>query len=45
MNNGLVGKVGVSGLIEYRDKDGNIVKTVPFNGSIPLEVEDDSDSL
>lgn len=27
----------MSGTLEYRDKDGNVLKRVPISGSIPLE--------
>ena len=38
-------RVSIGGTIEYRDKDGNIIKSVPFNGSAPLtQEEDDGDS-
>ena len=36
-------KLAISGTIEYRDADGNIIKTVPINGSIPLEELNDDD--
>ena len=33
---GIKARVQVSGLIECRDKDGQIVKTIEFKGSAPL---------
>ncbi len=30
------GRIGLSGAFECRDKDGNVVKTITFSGSIPL---------
>lgn len=33
------GKLGISGFLQYRDKDGNILKEVEVNGSIPLTAE------
>lgn len=30
------GRLGVSGVLEFLDKDGNILKTVEIKGSIPL---------
>ena len=44
MDSNLTGRVSVGGTIEYRDKDGNLIKSVPFNGSVPLKEEDDGDS-
>lgn len=29
-------KLGLSGVLEYRDKDGNLLKTVEISGAIPL---------
>lgn len=44
MDNGQLGaKVSLSGVIEYRDKDGNIIKTVPFSGTAPLTQEEPQD--
>lgn len=40
----LSARVSIAGTIEYRDKDGNIIKRVPFNGSAPLEEQEDGDS-
>jgi hypothetical protein len=34
---GAKGKMGIKGTLEFRDKDGNIVKTVELDGSIPLD--------
>lgn len=36
----LSGKVSLNGVIEYCDKDGNLIKTVPFTGTVPLPQED-----
>ena len=44
MESALAGRVTVGGMIEYRDKDGNLIKSVPFNGSVPLEDKEDGDS-
>lgn len=30
-------KLGLSGVLVYHDKDGNVLKTVEMNGAIPLE--------
>lgn len=30
-------RLGLSGTLEFRDKDGNVLKTVDFVGSVPLE--------
>lgn len=30
-------KLGITGTMEYRDKDGNILKTVQVSGNIPLD--------
>ena len=30
------GRLGISGAIEYRDADGNVLKIVHLTGSIPL---------
>lgn len=38
MNTTSVGaRLGLAGTLEFRDKDGNILKTVDFTGSVPLE--------
>jgi len=34
---GVGAKLGISGVFEFRDKDGNILKTMEVIGSIPLE--------
>jgi hypothetical protein len=42
---GAKGKVGVSGTLTFRDKDGNVVKTMELNGSVPLQgAEDGTDN-
>jgi len=33
------GKLGIAGVLEYLDKDGNVLKTVEIKGSIPLTDE------
>jgi hypothetical protein len=38
---GVAGRVAVSGVLEYRDKDGNVIKTVEVTGSLPIQGEDD----
>jgi hypothetical protein len=30
-------RLGLSGTLEFRDADGNILKSVDFTGSVPLE--------
>lgn len=30
-------RVQISGTFEMRDKDGNLIKSVPFTGTAPLE--------
>lgn len=42
MNDGqMAGRVQIAGTIEYRDKDGNIIKQVPFTGSLPMNQEEE----
>jgi hypothetical protein len=38
---GVAGRVAVTGVLEYRDKDGNVIKTVEVTGSLPIQGEDD----
>lgn len=33
---GAKGRIGISGTLTFRDKDGNVVKTMEMNGSVPL---------
>lgn len=33
---GVGAKLGLSGALECRDKDGNVLKVIHFNGAIPL---------
>jgi hypothetical protein len=46
---GVAGRVAVSGVLEYKDKDGNVIKTVEVSGSLPIQqgaddgVDDDSE--
>jgi hypothetical protein len=35
--------VELRGTFELRDKDGNVVKVIPFVGSLPLKDEDGTD--
>lgn len=43
-SSGAKGKMGISGMLQFRDKDGNIVKEVEIKGSVPLKgVEDGTD--
>ena len=46
-NVGAKARLSVAGAIEYRDKDGNIIKVVPFNGSLPVikPEEEDTDGI
>ncbi len=37
------GRLGMSGAFECRDKDGNVIKTITFTGSIPLSQLDMSE--
>lgn len=32
-------RVGISGVIEMRDKDGNLIKSVPFEGQADMSDE------
>ncbi len=34
---GVGAKLGMSGELQFKDKDGNVLKTVSFTGAIPLE--------
>lgn len=31
--------VKVSGMLEYRDAEGNVINTVPFSTTLPLDAE------
>jgi hypothetical protein len=35
----LAGRLGISGVMVFRDKDGNILKEVNVSGSLPLAPE------
>lgn len=35
----MAAKLGISGVVEYRDKDGNLIQAVPFTGAVPLTQE------
>ena len=35
----LAGRLGVSGVLEFLDKDGNVLKTTEIKGSVPLNEE------
>jgi hypothetical protein len=37
MKTGVGGRLGISGTLEWRDKDGNILGTTELSGSVPLE--------
>lgn len=37
-------KMGIKGTLEFRDKDGNIIKTVDMEGSVPLGEKDGTDN-
>lgn len=39
MNVDTQAKVAISGVFEYRDKDGNLIKSVPFS-SKPMPIEE-----
>jgi hypothetical protein len=42
MNDGEIqARVGLSGTIQYRDKDGNVIKEVQVTGSLPVEMDDE----
>ncbi len=42
MNEGkFEGRFQIAGTIEYRDKDGNIIKTVPFTSEVPMKQEEE----
>jgi hypothetical protein len=34
---GAKGRIGISGTLTFRDKDGNVVGTTEMNGSVPLQ--------
>jgi hypothetical protein len=34
---GVAGRVAVTGVLEYKDKDGNVIKTVEVSGSLPIQ--------
>jgi hypothetical protein len=36
-------RLGISGVLEFKDKDGNILERVQMQGSIPLDALDLSD--
>lgn len=31
------GRLGISGALEFRDVDGNLLKTIQMTGSVPLD--------
>lgn len=37
------GKMGIKGTLEFRDKDGNIIKKVDVDGSVPVGGKDGTD--
>ena len=34
---GVGGRLGLAFSLQFKDKDGNVLKTMDFNGSVPLE--------
>ena len=40
---GMKAKMGVSGFLQFRDKDGNIVKEVEIKGTVPTGEKDGTD--
>jgi uncharacterized lipoprotein YehR (DUF1307 family) len=34
------GRVGISGTLTYKDKDGNVVGTTDITGSVPLHTQE-----
>lgn len=45
MKQGMSGRVGISGTIEYRDADGNVIKTVPFSGAAEMSDDDGPEAV
>ena len=39
------GRLGISGTLEWRDKDGNILGTTTLSGSIPLSEIENGEQL
>jgi hypothetical protein len=37
------GKVKITGVIEYRDADGNVIESVPMEGTVLVEDEEVND--
>ena len=33
---GMAARLGISGVLEYKDKDGNVIGTTEIRGSLPL---------
>ncbi len=42
---GIEAKIKVTGAFEYRDKDGHVIKTVEFTGSVPIDMTENQDGL
>jgi hypothetical protein len=36
----VAGRVQIAGTIEYRDKDGNLIKSVPFSGGAQMQSDE-----
>ena len=36
-------EVGINGMLQFRDKDGNIIKEVDVDGSVPVGGKDGTD--
>lgn len=34
-------RLGIAGTLECRDADGNIIKTIEFTGSLPLDLSNE----
>lgn len=45
MKTGVGGRLGISGTLEWRDKDGNILGTTTLSGSIPLSEIENGEQL
>lgn len=36
----LTARLGLAGVLEFKDDHGNVLKTVPFEGSLPFSLTD-----
>ena len=36
LSNPVGGRIGIAGTFEFKDKDGNVLKTMQLTGSVPL---------